>query len=64
MKQPTPEQREQMRMLRQYNRFVEYLNTLEEDYVERMLQENDEVQMRRAQGSLYTIRKMKQLITE
>lgn len=51
-------------MLRQYNKFVEYLNTLEEDYIERMTHENDEVQMRRAQGSLYTIRKMKQLITE
>lgn len=64
MKQPTKDQLAQLKILRQYTRVVEYLEKLEEDYIDRMIQENDDTQLHRAQGSLYTIRKLKQLITE
>lgn len=64
MKQPTKEQLAQLKNLRQYTKVIEYFDRLEEDYVDRLIQENDDTQLRRAQGSLYTIRKLKQLIAE
>lgn len=64
MKQPTGEQRAQLQRLRQYNLVVDYLADVERDYIERLSMEESQTQIYRIQGSLYVVRKLKELVSK
>lgn len=64
MKKPTPEQLAQLRQLRSYDKFMAYLDALENDYLTCLVRESDETLLRQAQGSAYVVRELKSLIKE
>jgi len=62
MKKPSQEQLEQLMMLRQYNKVVDYLESVEAEYVERIVNEPDNIKVRQIQGSLFVLRELKKHI--
>lgn len=49
-------------MLRQYNKVVGYLDDVEAEYVERIVNEPDDIKVRQIQGSLFVLRELKKHI--
>ena len=62
MKKPNAEQLQQLKLLRQYNKVTEYLDIVEDEYVTRLVQEEDVVKVRQLQGSLYVLQELKKHI--
>lgn len=62
MKRPDADQLKQLQMLRQYNKVVDYLYEVEQDYVESLVSAQSDADMRKLQGALLTIRRLRELI--
>lgn len=62
MKRPNKEQFEQLLMLRQYNKVLEYLTIVEYDYIESLISATTLVEVHQLQGALTTVRKLREII--
>lgn len=62
MKQPTQEQLIQLQSLRNHRHVVEYLESVENDYLKNMVTQQDVVKLRQCQGTVYAIRELLKLI--
>lgn len=62
MKNPTREQLDQIKLLRQYNRVVEYLRAVEQDYIDKLVVEKDPATVSELQGSIRVVRDLQKHI--
>lgn len=62
MKNPTREQLDQLTLLRQYNRVVEYLRVVEQDYIDKLVVEKDPATVNELQGSIRVVRDLQKHI--
>ena len=62
MKQPTQAQLQNLKQLRNESQFVEYLRTVESDYLDKLIIERDDAIIRQLQGSIFVVRRLLQLI--
>lgn len=62
MKRPTQEQIAQLTMLRQYSHVMAYLAEAEQDFTDALISASDEVEMRKLQGAVSTLRLLREFI--
>ena len=63
MRRPTSDQLAQLMMLRQYNKVMEYLAAAEHDFTESLVSARDDVEVRKLQGAVSTLRLLRDFIT-
>jgi len=63
MKQPDKAQLDQLMLLRQYNKVVEYLSAVEQDYIDKLITEKDQTNVSELQGSIKVVRALQKHIT-
>lgn len=63
MKQPSQEQLQRLKQLRNEIHIVEYLKSVETDYLDKLVLERDDVVIRQLQGSIFVVRRLLQLIS-
>ena len=63
MRRPNAEQLKQLMLIRQYPKVLEYLQELEEDYISTLISAVEEAEVRKLQGAVSTVRRLRQLIT-
>lgn len=49
-------------MLRRYNKVVEYLSSVEYDYIESLISAKSIVEVHQVQGALTTVRRLREII--
>jgi len=63
VRRPNAEQLKQLMLIRQYPKVLEYLQELEEDYISTLISAVEEAEVRKLQGAVSTVRRLRQLIT-
>jgi len=63
MRRPNAEQLKQLMLIRQYPKVLEYLQELEDDYISTLISAVEEAEVRKLQGAVSTVRRLRQLIT-